>query len=710
MPFSITTKDGITINNIPDDVAPDSDQIRTRVTELRQQNMATQVQEQKQEQPAFRREPPGFLQTLQGEAELGATVLTGAILEPLAGAAGIVQSLNPFADPGAGARAVESVRNLSFKPGEAGLGVAKSIGEIAKSVTPQFIQDFAGLVGNKFSEFQEATFERYGPIAGTAVAVAPVAVLEAVPGFFALKKARNLPTTFADEAIEETGDAARNAGETTIKTDIQPEAKDFESIELDLKNQETVNLVGEIRPDAEILQSANNLGVDLNPSHYSTNQAFIEMEQALKADPSSKLSQIEQTAILKTGQEADRLITDLGGTLDKSLLDANVKADIQKTITNLEVEGSKAYSAVNQAIPQNVKVNPDTAIKYISKRLDDLGGNKTLLSKAEKQLLALTELKNNPTYGALDQIRRNVGEALNKQTGPFRDDEERILNQVYGALSNDQQGAADAFGVGADYEMGRKIVSTRKDLEKEALNLFGRDIETGSILPKLKTAAGKLTKGDISTFKKLINSLPKSRRSEAAATMLNEFFTSGQRKGGAIGGGFPSAFESLNRNPGAKKIIFDNLPPGAEKRFNDLGKVATGIFKAKKFENVSGTGRAIIAAFNNGNILQKVIESGVARGTARVVPGGGIAADLVSSSLRGARGEQTKKAIDFLTSPAFIRSLEDAALGNRVSAEKITNTKVFKNWLTAQSPDIKTEIAAIGFIPWLVGEREVPQN
>jgi len=710
MPFSITTKDGITINNIPDDVAPDSQQLRDKVTQLRQERMGAQVEEQRLAQPEFTREPPGFLRTLQGEAEIGGAILTGAPLFPISGAAGIVQSLNPFADPGASARAVEAVNNLAFKPGVEGIAVVKSLGEIIKSITPQFIQDFAGFLGNKFDEVKESTFQRYGPLAGTAIAILPEAILEFVPGFFALKKARGLRTTLADEAIEETGDAARNAGETTLKTEIQPELKDFETIETDLRNQNTTNLVGEIRPDAEILESANNLGVDLNPSHYSTNQAFIEMEQALKADPQSKLSQIEQNAILKTGQEADRLITDLGGTLDKSLLDANVRGDIQKNIAKLEVEGSKAYSAVNKAVPQNVKVNPDTVIKYIAKRLDDLGGNKALLSRAERQLLELTELKKNPTYGALDQVRRNVGEALNKQSGPFQGDEERILNQVYGALSNDQQGVADAFGVGADYEMGRKIVSTRKDLEKEALNLFGRDIETGSLLPKLKVAAGKLTKGDVSTFKKLMNSLPKNRRAEAAATMLNEFFTSGQRKAGAIGGGFPSAFAALNRNPGAKKIIFDNLPPGAEKRFNDLGKVATGIFKAKKFENVSGTGRAIIAAFNNGNILQKVIESGVARGAARIVPGGGISADLASSFLRGARGEQTKKAIDFLTSPAFIKSLQDAAVGNSVSAERITNTKVFKNWITAQRPEIKTEIAAIGFIPWLTQQRTIEEQ
>ena len=35
MPYSITTKDGITINNIPDDVAPDSPELIERVAQIR---------------------------------------------------------------------------------------------------------------------------------------------------------------------------------------------------------------------------------------------------------------------------------------------------------------------------------------------------------------------------------------------------------------------------------------------------------------------------------------------------------------------------------------------------------------------------------------------------------------------------------------------------------------------------------------------------
>lgn len=35
MPYSITTEDGITIDNIPDNIEPNSQTLRTRVAELR---------------------------------------------------------------------------------------------------------------------------------------------------------------------------------------------------------------------------------------------------------------------------------------------------------------------------------------------------------------------------------------------------------------------------------------------------------------------------------------------------------------------------------------------------------------------------------------------------------------------------------------------------------------------------------------------------
>ena len=42
MPYSITTKDGITIQNIPDDIAPDSQVLKDRVAATRAQQLQGQ--------------------------------------------------------------------------------------------------------------------------------------------------------------------------------------------------------------------------------------------------------------------------------------------------------------------------------------------------------------------------------------------------------------------------------------------------------------------------------------------------------------------------------------------------------------------------------------------------------------------------------------------------------------------------------------------
>ncbi len=71
-----------------------------------------------------------------GGIETAATIVSGAIAEPIAGLAGIAQSLNPFTDDGAGAKAVEDVREtLTYEGGEASKKQLKSIGETLEPVS-----------------------------------------------------------------------------------------------------------------------------------------------------------------------------------------------------------------------------------------------------------------------------------------------------------------------------------------------------------------------------------------------------------------------------------------------------------------------------------------------------------------------------------------------------------------------------------------------
>lgn len=101
------------------------------------------------------------------------TMASGIVAEPLAGLAGIAQSLNPFSEDGSGAKAVESTREaLTFKPRtQEGQEVLQSIGDVVAPVGEAFSS-----VENALGDF---AFDLTGsPAVATAAKSAPTAILE----------------------------------------------------------------------------------------------------------------------------------------------------------------------------------------------------------------------------------------------------------------------------------------------------------------------------------------------------------------------------------------------------------------------------------------------------------------------------------------------------------------------------------------------------
>jgi hypothetical protein len=132
-----------------------------------------QIQSVLQGQFAPQAEPEGF--TGAGVVEPLATMVTGAVAEPLAGLAGIIQAANPFADPGAGARAVEATREaLTFQPRtEAGKEGLQAVGEVVAPVAEglETAEKFLG----------DTAFEATGsPTLAAAATTIPAALLEVV--------------------------------------------------------------------------------------------------------------------------------------------------------------------------------------------------------------------------------------------------------------------------------------------------------------------------------------------------------------------------------------------------------------------------------------------------------------------------------------------------------------------------------------------------
>jgi len=255
MPYSITTQDGITINNIPDNIDPNSDVLRQRVVAIRggQDGLVdtggaggdvsqpilgdtpTQAQILANAQRLQELASPGVGQQVGAGEEALFSIASGALAEPIAGVAGIAQALNPFAAPGAGARAVEATREaLTLQPPtqagqEALVGAGEALGTAGRAiVTPvagiagiaQAINPLAepGAGARAVEATQEAltfgnienflgnkTLELTGsPALAAAAKTLPTAVLEALGGAAALAKRGGRLKRTGKEALKVT--------------------------------------------------------------------------------------------------------------------------------------------------------------------------------------------------------------------------------------------------------------------------------------------------------------------------------------------------------------------------------------------------------------------------------------------------------------------------------------------------------------------------
>lgn len=553
----------------------------------------------------------------------------------------------------------------------------------------------------------QAGMEGFKTMAGGEFEAAPVAIATVaggasevvLPAFQAIRQA--IP--FGKSTVQPR--STLNA--ETISAGQAPEDMSTEAISDLLKKSKSKLAAMQARPDAEIKQAADDLGIVLNPGAYSSSRAFQEVEQSLKSIPGSTVSTVEAKAIADLGKKADELVESVS-IRDVSLLDSQIKDEFETTITALESKSIDLYAKLNEAIPKMVKADNFSSKQYITQRLAELGGDESLLSSAEKQLLRFTKGEA-PTYGALDQTRKNIGHGF-KGKGVFKDDETGILNQVYRVISEDQQRIADALGHGEAYAAARKLVQSRKQVEDEAVQLFGKQVNQ-SIIPKINLAANAITKGDISKLESLMKALPEHRRTEAAGAMLAQLFTSGSRSAKeGIGQGFVNAYVNLNRNKQAKNVFFKYLPIEARERFDKIGKVATGLFRAQNLENKSRTARDVIAALNNGGMFSKVYDVGkkvaVAEGatTSAGLPGVGSAAVLGSAFTKG-KTPASEAADKLLTSPEFEKAMIKAMNNQEAQAERLLSTsKHFRSWLSTIDRDTASQILRSGFIPWIISE------
>jgi hypothetical protein len=638
---------------------------------------------------------------MRGAGETALTMATGAVAEPLAGLYGLVTT--PFQGIASGASNVESARSaMTYMPRtETGQRYLQNIGEFVAPVTSRMES------ANKY--LGEKGYEAGGPVGGAIGSSLITAAAELIPGGMAARqlRMRNAPApTMPPPTIATT--PVSNAAPI-----VETSAVNVDRALPDIRAGRTETLAAQVVPDLQIMKDAEALGISLNPEHYSTSRAFIDMQEALKSRAGSRLSINEDKAISDLGRRADQLIADFGGFTDRDLLNQQVQSTFKNTIDGLEANAKLLYDSVDAVIPDDAKVIPNITLNYMNEQIRRMGGVEGL-SVQEKKLFDLINGDIPPTYARFNRERQLVGMALNGKESVYSSIPQGDLKRIYGAMSNEQVNFADAFGVGDDLRDANKLVSQRKDIEDSSIELLGRELQN-SIIPKLTGAASGLTRGDAMKLRSLMDALPEELRGQAAATLLGDLFVAGGRRSSEMSGGFMNTFSALNRNATAKEALFAYLPMEARERFDMIGRVATGIYRAKNLENKSRTARDVIAALESGGLISKMYgaASDIAKaegvGTVVGAPGVGTAA-VVANKITSRATPAVEAADQLLSSPVFRQAVQNHMSGATEQADALLrSTPEYKKWLSAQNGTIRAEVTAIGIIPWLTTDRQEQQ-
>lgn len=616
---------------------------------------------------------------------------------------------------GAGAGAVERAARVPAG-GIAALGTIATGGSVQEAVARQerIVSEGVG------RELGEITFELTGsPALAATLETAPSAIAALVP----LKVPSNIPFT----RIPIRKPAPRpEFVKPTEEPDIKPdEPSDFAPKE-ELTPQQIIDRLKKAKPtqkattetvlpDPEIVASAQRLGVSLNPEHYANSSAFRAVALELKGRATSPLAQAEKKALDDIAQRGNDLVQELGGDLDPAVISTTIKEEMTATIDQLKSSADVAYKSVRDAIDPRTRVDTGAIKSYIDNVVDDLGGNKDQLSTVENQLLKAVKSGKDGTitYQALDRLRRDIGEGFGQGKGPFANDSQRVLREVYDVLSDTQNGVAEAMGVGPIYSQARQLVSTRKAIEDQAIALFGKNL-SDELISKVSLAGTRLTKGDVGKFNQLINSVPPARRAELSVSVMTDLLGKGRRGGGPPGLGFVNIWKGLNRNQAAKNALFKNLPDGARKRFDDIGRVLTGIARSneKPIANPSGSAGAAISALETGSVAKNLFRhlgANIAQlGIFKVT--GGVGGGLVRPSGK-VDAAKVKVVDDFLNSSAFSESIGTGLKGDIETANsRVKSSPKYKAWVNALPAVEKSDLARLGFIGYLAQPDETDQQ
>lgn len=496
-----------------------------------------------------------------------------------------------------------------------------------------------------------------------------------------------------------------------------------------------------IQPRADVQDAANRIGLgdDLLPSHLSGNEQYQAVEQAIKSRPGSGLKVQEDAAISKLANRAGQMI-DEAAQADSSLaLSTRFNTEFDQRMSALERRSNQLYKQVDSAMPANTQIEAPNTARLLQQTADDLGGWENLGSVEQKVFKAVNpageKLPNGEfapgvlTYARLNRVRQDVGAAIFKNEGVYKDGNRAILQRMYGALSEDQRAVLGDVGARRDFEVANRLVAMRKGMEDRMVALRGKDL-SGDVTRRASLAIAGMARGDSAQFRRLFEGNGKAtskgakplvqtrtHRQQLIANAIGDQLSAGRRGTGFNPAGFADWYGNLQKN-GGLSLIAKHMPADFMAQLKDLHTVADAIRQAKGKEITTGRLNDFTRRFDRVNkaaqlVADNATKAGAAIGAmvgplgsaAGVAAGGRVA--QVAQRLGGA--EASAAAEKLISSPAYQAQVRKLA---NVSPERVEEVipqvdaavkrlPEYRELIQSLPQSERVRLARLGLIGWV---------
>lgn len=378
-----------------------------------------------------------------------------------------------------------------------------------------------------------------------------------------------------------------------------------------------------VEADPALIQQAETLGLELPSDVFSANEQLKNLIGLARSQPGSAAEAGWQQTVANSAQQVEQSLTEMGASRDLAGLSDEVFTRLNNNMESLQRQGDELREAVNANLNMQSRVEATNLQDALAQTINDLGGIEEAMqamTSQERRLLqalGVGETPKQPTYAYLDRLRREIGDALNKGTGPWADTERVTLQRYYNALAEDRiahvarelgQDAAD------DLAASNQIFQAMYAARDEMTNLFGRDLDKG-IGAQIRSVIAQGAGGDTTNLRRLMAVIPEDMRADVAFSGILANARSRGAEGAFSFANFRNTYRAIRENASVYRELARNMSESQRNFLDNLYGVSQGIADAQR--RIISTGRARggpAEEINAQSLTQKIVEQATRRG------------------------------------------------------------------------------------------------